>query len=130
MIERVYHPYDLWEDYQQGMYEMTCFMDEQKLIADCEQTLKCPEWLMECMLFVSHNWSFAAEHHLTNTHRNRQAWLGQSACCWIHGAPEYTTKKAWNNLTEHQKTKANAVADEVIQNWEEKYIKGYFQWQK
>lgn len=129
MIERVYHPYTKWEDFQQGMYEMVCFIDEQRMIHDCEQTLKCPEWLLECMLFVSHNWQYAAENHLTNLHRNRQAWLGQAACCFIHGAPEYITKKAWGNLTDKQQKTANDVADQVIKDWQSKYLARRFEWQ-
>lgn len=129
-IERVFHPYTKWEDYRWGMYEVTCFMDQERMIHDCEMTLRCPEWLWECMTFVSHNWGHAAEHNLTNLHRNRQAWLGQAACNMIHGAPEYVTKLAWNRLDTESQTKANAVADDVIKDWENKYGMGYFQWQR
>lgn len=131
MIERVYHSYDSWEDYQFGMYERTCFMDDHQMIHDCMATLACPRWLWECMIFVSHNWGHAAEHNLTNYHRNRQAWLGQAACFFAHGAPEYLTKAAWGMLSHKQQDEANAVADEVIKDWEDKYKMGnYFSWQK
>lgn len=129
-IERVYHPFTIWEDYKYGMYESVCFMDAQVLIRECEMTLKCPEWLRESMQFVSHNWLYAAENNLTNTHRNRQAWLGQAACCFSHSAPEYITKLAWKNLSEIEQKRANDVADSVIQEWEEKFLSGYFKWQK
>lgn len=129
-LERIYHPFTSWEDYKNGMYETICFMDPQVLIKDCEMTLKCPEWLWESMQFVSHNWINAAEHNLSNTHRNRQAWLGQAACCFSHGAPEYITKLAWNNLSEKEQAVANKVADSVIEEWEEKLMSGYFKWQK
>jgi hypothetical protein len=126
MIERVYHPYIKWEDHEFGMYKKECFMDEQRMIKDCELLLRCPEWLWESMQFCSHQWKYSAEHNLTNVNRNRQAWLGQAACCFAHGAPEYLTKLAWNNLTQEQQKKANDVADEVIKDWEEKYSSGYF----
>lgn len=129
-IERVYHPYNLWEDYEMGLYEVTCFMDAQRMVEDCEMTLRCPEMLWEAMTFVSHNWGYASEQHLTNSHRNRQAWLGQAACCWLHGAPEYLVKQAWNNLNAEMQKKANEVADDVINDWENKYRKKYFEWQK
>ena len=129
-IARVYHPYDQWEDYQWGMYDMVCHLDPEVLIFECEAMLGCPEWLWETMVFVSHNWGRAAEHNLTNVHRNRQAWLGQAACCMMHGAPEYITKLAWGRLSEEKREAANKVADEVIADWEEKYRMGtYFQWQ-
>lgn len=129
MIERVFHPFHLWEDYKMGMYEKTCFMDDESMVRACEATLSCPELLWECMQFVSHNWGHAAEHNLTNLNRNRQAWLGQAACCFIDGAPEYLVKRAWNNLSAEKQRAANAVADEVIKEWEWKYEQGYFEWQ-
>lgn len=131
MIERIYHSYDKWEDYQHGMYDTTVrFMDEQTLIHECEVMLKCPGWLYESMHFVTSNWFYGCEQHLSNLHRNRQAWLGQAACCLLHGAPEYITKKAWHNLSEAQQAAANKVADEVIEDWEERHQRGFFKWQK
>lgn len=126
MIERVYHSYDKWEDYKNGMYEKTCYMDDHSMIVACRETLACPELLWECMQFVSHQWIHASEHHLSNTNRNRQAWLGQAACCLMDGAPEYITKLAWHSLSDKQRERANQVADEVINEWEEKYKEGYF----
>jgi hypothetical protein len=123
MITRVFHPYQKWEDHQFGMYQTTCFMDAQTMITDCEVLLGCPEWLWESMQFVAHNWTHAAEQNLSNVARNRQAWLGQAACCFVHGAPEYITKLAWNNLTKEKQDAANAVADEVIQLWEERFLR-------
>lgn len=125
-IERVYHSYDKWEDYQNGMYEKVCYMDDWSVVQMCRATLSCPELLESMMIHVSHHWICAAEHHLTNTNRNRQAWLGQAACCFLDGAPEYITKLAWHQLTEKQKEAANAVADSVIRDWEWKYKEGYF----
>lgn len=128
-MNRVYHPYVVWEDHREGMYQKECFMDEQQMIADCEATLACPQWLEEGMKFVSYNWANAAEHNLTNTHRNRQAWLGQAACCFYHGAPEYITKLAWNNLTDQQRAAANTVADHIIRHWETQYENKRLPWQ-
>ena len=130
MNERVFHHYRKWEDYKFGMYEKTCFMDETKMIVDCEIILRCPEWLWESMTFVSHQWQYSAEQNLLNLNRNRQAWLGQAACCFTHGAPEYLTKKAWNNLNQKQQEIANSVADDVLNDWENKYKMKYFSWQK
>ncbi len=123
-MRRVYHRYTNWEDFQMGMYENTCFMDESQMIYDCALTLGCPSWLYESMMFVIIQWEVATEHHMTNAGRNRQAWLGQAACCMTHGAPEYLTKLAWWTLTPEQQVKANAVADEVIEHWDVIYEKG------
>jgi hypothetical protein len=120
-IERIYHQYDMWEDFMEGMYKKTCFMDEHQMAADCEAILSCPQWLEESMKFVAFNWVRAAEHNLTNMARNRQAWLGQAACCFALGAPEYLTKEAWGRLTEAQQKAANDVADYVIEMWEQRH---------
>jgi hypothetical protein len=123
-MARIYHRYETWEDYNNGMYKKICFMDQSGLVQQCKDLLACPQWLYESMVFVSLNWSNSAEHNLTNTNRNRQAWLGQSACCFTHGAPEYITKIAWNNLDPKQQNEANKVADSVIAPWEERFNRG------
>lgn len=131
MIERIYHSYDKWECYQNGMYDTTTrFMDDSSLENECVVMLSCPEWLYETMSFVTSNWFYGCEQHLTNLSRNRQAWLGQAACCLLHGAPEYITKRAWHKLTPEQQEAANKVADEVIEVWEQLHQRGYWKWQK
>ena len=118
-MEREFTNYKTWEDAKMGMYETTCFMDQENMILECETLLKCPEWLEEAMKFCAFSWKNSANHHLTNIHRNRQAWLGQAACCMTHGAPEYITKIAWGRLKESQQKIANTIADEIIKTFEE-----------
>ena len=130
-MDRIYHNFKKWEDNENGMYKKTCFMDEQKMIYDCAILLRSQEWLYEAMSQVTHFWFYSSEHNLTNINRNRQAWLGQAACCLVHGAPEYLTKIAWNDfLNEKSRKEANKIADETIAIWEEKHMRGYFRWQK
>lgn len=130
MIEQIFHSYEKWECYENGMYKSVCFMDEHEMIKDCMSLLSCPEWLYESMSMTTHSWFYSCEHFLSNKARNRQAYLGQAACCLIHGAPEYITKKAWGILSPYEQQKANEVADEVLKVWEEKHRKGYFKWEK
>lgn len=125
-MDRVYFPYDKWEDYNLGMYQKTCYMDEQSLITECETLLACPEWLSETMGFIVSSWKYSTQQNLTNTNRNRQAWLGQASCILIHGAPEYITKLAWNNLTIDQQSVANKIADDKISLFEEYYKNGFY----
>lgn len=118
-MKREWTNYNTWEDAKLGMYEFTCFMDPEQLVLECETLLKCPQWLEEAMKFCAFNWNNAAKHNLTNLHRNRQAWLGQAACCMTHGAPEYITKLAWAKLNVNEQKIANLIADEVIKTYEE-----------
>lgn len=129
-MERVYYHFKEWEDNQNGMYETTCFMDPYDMILDCKRLLTTKEWLWEAMTFVSHSWIKSSTQQLTNINRNRQAWLGQAACCFSHGAPEYLTKRAWALLDENQQKIANEIADQVICDWEQKFKSGYFNGKK
>lgn len=117
-MDRIYSNYKLWEDFKNGMYETTCYMDSSMLAQECAQTLSCPEWLEESMMFCIINWPVSTAQHLSNKHRNRQAWLGQAACCMVHGAPEYVTKQGWHMLSELDQKRANKVADKCIEFWE------------
>lgn len=129
-IKQVFHPFNIWEDWKEGMYKATCFMDDTQMVHDCYLLLSCPEYFHECASFIIHNWPKSTEHNLTNRARNRQAWLGQASCCFAHGAPEYLTKQAWGLLTEKQQKIANAVADDWIAHFEKRYLEKSLLWQK
>lgn len=118
-MDREWTHYKTWEDAKCGMYDSTCFMDAETLILECETLLKCPEWLEEAMKFCAFSWTNSAKHNLTNINRNRQAWLGQAACCMTHGAPEYITKIAWGRLNANEQVMANKIADQIIETFEE-----------
>lgn len=121
-MKKVYHRYEKWEDYANGMFVLICEDEEEKL-RKCHDLLSSPTLLEKYMRITSTKWVYSAELNMTNRNRNRQAWLGQSACCLYCGAPEYITKQAWRNLTDEQRTIANGVADKIINEWEENYEK-------
>ena len=64
-------------------------------------------------------WRVSASVQLSNRSRNRQAWIGQAACCFAFDCPEHQVKAAWHRLTETQQVLANHTADAIIQIWEE-----------
>ena len=70
------------------------------------------------MLRVVNEWPLSCEHNLT-ADCNRQAWIGQAACCLALGVPEDITREAWHMLTQSQQDEANRKADEAILVWEE-----------
>ncbi len=122
-MKRTFHHHDKWEDHKAGMYAITC--DNQSgAIQRAKQLLSNPYMLETYMRAAATFWTFSAEHNLSCISRNRQAWLGQAACCYFAGCPEYTTKMAWRLLTDKQRDEANAVADKIIEEWEERYV-GY-----
>lgn len=124
MISRIYHPYHTWEDYQNGMYEIQAQIkgNHNNLLNIAQNLLKNPQELYLAMQYVAFKWTHSAETNLSNTNRNRQAWLGQAACCYIGRVPEEITKRAWRNLTDMERKTANKVADMIIQKWKNEYV--------
>jgi len=121
-VRRIYHHVDLWEDIKHGMYASipshTHEVSAPIIKAAAEVLTNC-EALYQAMEHVAFNWEFAADFNLSNVSINRQAWLGQAACCFEVGANEGQTKAAWRTLTEDQQDCANGVADKIIAEWEE-----------
>lgn len=112
-IERIYHPYNLWEDFKNGFYDPH---DESKIPLVIEM-FSCEYKTRINMEYVIYNWKYSCEHNLTNQSLNRIAWLGQSACCVYAKVPSKTTMQAWNLLDEKTQNTANKIAQETIDKW-------------
>lgn len=93
--------------------------DPEHCILESLELLSSPTELYDVMMNVISKWPYSSEHNLTDTSINRQAWLGQAACCYNHGSPEEHTCRAWWALNERQRVEANIVADRVIQHYEQ-----------
>jgi hypothetical protein len=60
----------------------------------------------------------SAEQHLSKPY-GRRPWMGQAACCYALSATEEETRIAWNfYMTPEAQASANAIADQVIAEWE------------
>lgn len=118
-MKRIFHHYEKWEDWKDGLYALDVQNPEEILIARATRLLRDVDHLRLAMLRVVHRWPNSAEVNLSNTSRNRQAWLGQAAACWACGATEDLTKEAWHRLTIAEQDAANLVADYVIAVWEQ-----------
>lgn len=118
-MNRIFHHYEKWEDWKDGLYALSVDNPDEVMITRAARVLRNIDLLRWAMLRVIHLWTHAAEVNLTNSSRNRQAWLGQAACCYICGAPEDLTKAAWHRLSVAEQDGANLVADYVIAAWEE-----------
>jgi hypothetical protein len=117
-MKRIYVRYEEWEDYQAGMYGPPNAKPSWRHVAWATSLLADPRDLLSAMLDVSELWKVSATVNLSNRSRNRQAWLGQAACCLEVGATEAETKLAWHSLQIEQQDAANAVADKCIAIWE------------
>lgn len=122
-MKQVFYHYLEWEDYKAGMYKLPILIDEKELIIKCSKLLKDSEWFFEEGQNMVKLWSKSAQQNLTDKNINRQAWIGQATCCFVFGATEDTTKKAWRTLKEDEQVKANKVADKIFFDWKRKYLK-------
>lgn len=124
-MKRIYHNYELWEDFKNGMYEEplksklegeTSEVRIEKAVKLLTDELLCQHYMER----VAMEWVYACEQVFTNSSMNRIAWLGQAACCLYAGIKESETRKAWWHLTEKQQETANSIAASVIKEWEKR----------
>lgn len=115
-LNRVYAHYLQWEDYLAGQYAAPT--NDPELAIKCSQLLSDPTRFQLAATRVINEWPISSAVNLSNISINRQAWLGQAACCLILGASEHLTKQGWHLLDLNTQLKANAVADAVISDWE------------
>lgn len=119
-MNRIYHHYEKWEDNKHGLYLLKDEKKEENIIKNIE-LLKNIKELEKYMNKVIKEWKYSCEQNLSNTTMNRQAYLGQSACCLHHGSPAVTTRSSWVKLNKDEQDKANKTADKIIKKWENKY---------
>jgi hypothetical protein len=112
----------MWEDHKHGMYDKPKYTETEEM----EKATLAKNLLTNSVLFenialrVINEWKISAEVNLTNPSRNRQAWIGQSSCCYAYKIPEYVTKYGWRLMSPSQQKEANRIADKVIKVWEGK----------
>lgn len=121
MISQIFHHYEKWEDWKAGLFDSVCTRFDEKLNLS-KEVLENEELFLEVARDMVSSWPYSSEQNLSDKSMNRQAWIGQASCCFNHSAPEYVTIKAWWMLSEEERKKANAIADIVINEWEQKYI--------
>jgi hypothetical protein len=116
-VKRIWHKYTDWEDFKAGMYRRAALEESKPLLDRCILLMNDTQSFGEWMLRVLSEWSVAAEHNLTDEQQNRQAWLGQAACCLAIQCPEHLTREAWGAISELKRRAANEQADSVIADY-------------
>lgn len=124
-MKPIYHNYETWEDYQNGMYDESKDGRAER-VEKARAILSDPGLLYECMKRVTSEWTHATEQNLSNDMYGHRSFLGQSACNIYAGVKEDETREAWGLLTETQRIRANRVADKVIEEWK-KEQRGQYQ---
>lgn len=124
-MRRIYHRYEVWEDWRAGMWRRSLPPDEEgALLALAVEFTGDAKLYGAWMMRVVKSWPFSTEHNLTNTSLNRRAWVGHAAVSMALGAPEYITRRAWWLLTQEQRDKADRRANTAIRKFEERMRAG------
>lgn len=98
-----------WEDYRAGMYRTTSAPDPDR-VRESAFLLTDPGGFRETAREMIRQWPNAARQNLDHMWTGRNAWIGQAACCYAHGATSAETRAAWGTLTNSQQIAANQVA--------------------
>lgn len=116
-IERIYHPYWLWEDYMNGFYDNCSGTVKNNYINKCLEMFNSYDLTKENMFYVVDNWKYSMENNLTNPSMNHIAYIGQSACCNYANIPSTVTMECWSLLSKEIQHQANEIAEESIKRW-------------
>ena len=122
-MKQLFHRYELWEDYKNGMYQNKNDDLKENRIQMAYNLFKNEKKLYEEMKYVAFNWKYASEVNLTNNSINHQAWLGQASCNHYCKIGDLETIEAWHRLTNEERQKANNIADKVYFEWLEWFEK-------
>ena len=116
MITRIWHHYELWEDYHNGMYSEDKEGRPER-VRRAAEILGDPTLCNIAMRKVIAEWPIATEFNLSNAEINRRAWLGQAACSCYGGVHEDETREGWGLMTNDQRIRANLIATGIIKEW-------------
>jgi hypothetical protein len=122
-MNRVFHKYDDWEDYINGMYNTE--KDSEYFVDKSIILLKDNNMFLKEGLNMIEKWVISADENLSNTNCNRLSWIGQATCCFLFGSPEKSTRKAWSLLSSDERNNANVVATKILKQYERKNRKIY-----
>jgi hypothetical protein len=123
-MERIYHPWQKWEDHKHGFYD-NCSGDKKKVLAEKVLELFSNEDLCrEYMYRVVNEWRDSCEQNLTNSSMNKIAYIGQSACCLYAGIPSSVTMENWRFVPKSDRDRADEIAKEVLAFWEKVIYNG------
>lgn len=120
-VKQIYHPYQNWEDFKNGMWRKETKTYEENTLHEIIEFTGDHILYGNAMLRVIKEWVISCEHNLTNKSINRKAWIGHAACCIEKKYPEYLVRVAWGMLTESQRIEANKKADYAILKWVENF---------
>lgn len=122
-IKQIYHNYNLWEDYKNGMWKKVSKEDEEGMLQIAIEFMSNHIKWGKAMIDVVDNWNYTCEQNLTDAAIYHKPFIGQCAVCYEFKIPEYITRLVWNKLTDEQQVLANKQAGIAIRKWKTQHIK-------
>jgi len=119
-MERIYHHWEVWEDYKHGFYDNISGKNKELLLSKVVELFSSKELTEKYMKKVIKEWIFSCEHNLTNISMNRVAYLGQSACCLFAGCTSSIVMEGWHLVSKENRDIADSIAKNIINDWEKK----------
>lgn len=118
-MQRIYHRYELWEDWKNGFYWNDSGLNKQQLKEKAIEFFCSKKLVRKYMSLVIEKWPYSTQHNLSNEAMNRVAWLGQSACCFYCKCPSTITMEIWREVPEECRNEADRIALEIIKKYEQ-----------
>lgn len=116
-MERIYHPYHLWEDYKAGFYNNISGSNKEEMISKVVEYFCDSDLVKTKMQEVINKWIYSFEHNMTNESMNKIAYLGQASVCHYLGIPNTITMSAWSKVPKEKQDKANNIAKIIIDDY-------------
>ena len=115
-MERIFHPYWLWEDHINGFYE-TDNKNKNDKIKSVLKLFSSEYLTRKYMDLVLIEWVYSCEHNLTNPNLNKVAYIGQAACCLFDNVPSLVTMNAWKMVDVYDRIRSDEIANQTINKW-------------
>lgn len=117
-MKRVYHHYQMWEDWTFGFYDNLSGSNKQSKLDKVVEMFNSKELTTQYMNKVVNEWQYSCEHNFSNESINKIAYLGQAACCLYSEIPATITMEAWSLLDKSVQERSNSIAKKIIDKWE------------
>lgn len=120
-MNRIFHPYDKWEDYRHNFYGGVLEYKHDKTLETYAELLKDLSKFEAALKCIIYEWKYSCEHNLSNENMNRIAYLGQAANALINKVPYNVSMGGYNLLTLEEQQKADTLAQKYLDLWLEQY---------
>jgi hypothetical protein len=119
-MNRIFHPYDKWEDYRAGFHGGQDYPKDNTLELYASLLRDLPKF-ETALQHILGNWKYSCEHNLSNEGMNRVAYLGQAACALVYHVPSSVSMGGYNLLSQNEQKAADAMAQKYLDLWLEGY---------